>query len=105
MGGSGNDTYVFMRTDGRLIIRDEGGNDEIRLGPGIRPSDVTIFAVEGLQLLVQGSAQSGPQVKEADRWSILIMQLNNAAAEAIERIAFADGEIWNQAEMRRRARK
>jgi Ca2+-binding RTX toxin-like protein len=105
VGGSGNDVYVFKLDDGRLMINDKGGDDEIRLGPGIKPSDVTITAVEGLKILVSGSAQSAPQVMQSDRWSILIMQLNRAAAQSIERIVFADGETWDQAEMHRRARK
>jgi hypothetical protein len=105
MGGSGNDVYVFKRDDGRLLIQDKGGDDEIRLGPGIKPSDVTISAAEGLILLVQGSAQAGPQVKEIDRWSIRIFQVRNAAAEAIERVVFADGLVWDEAEIQRRARK
>jgi Ca2+-binding RTX toxin-like protein len=105
VGGPGNDTYVFKLDDGRLLISDEGGNDEIRLGPGIKPSDVTISASAGLVLLVRGSAQAAPQVKEIDRWSIRIIPLRNAAAEAIEQIAFADGVIWDQAEIQRRTGK
>lgn len=97
---------MFKRDDGRLLIQDKGGDDEIRLGPGIKPSEVTITAaVEGLTLLVQGSAQAAPQVKDIDRWSIRTIQLQNAAAEAIERIVFADGVTWDQAEIQRRARK
>lgn len=105
VGGSGNDVYVFKLDDGRLLINDKGGDDEIRLGPGIKPADVTITLAEGLIVLVQGSAQAAAQVKEIDRWSIRTMQVRDAAAQAIERIVFADGVIWDQAEIQRRAQK
>lgn len=99
IGGAGNDVYLFNRDDGRLMIRDEGGSDEIRFGAGITPADVRLHSGSGtLTLLVTGSAQADSKVKPRDQWSIMIVD----EPMAIERITFSEGTIWNQPEIQRR---
>lgn len=105
VGGTGDDLYVFALDDGRMIIRDEGGRDAIRMGAGIKPPDVSIRVVGlALNVLVNGSSQSSPQTAEVDRWSIQIMNMQGAKrAGEIEAILFDDGSEWRSDEIRRRA--
>lgn len=103
IGGTGNDVYIFGRNDGRLLIRDEGGVDEIRMDVGIKTSDVTVRVGPGaLIILVAGTAQAAGDVMGENRWSIQIVRLGNAQAGSIERIVFADGTIWNELDKRAR---
>lgn len=42
VGGTGNDTYIYQRNDGQFTINDAGGNNKVRLGPGITPQNIAL---------------------------------------------------------------
>ncbi|MFS0756040.1 putative Ig domain-containing protein [Noviherbaspirillum sp. 1P10PC] len=93
-GGAGNDTYRFGAGDGQDVIVETagsaGGVDTIALMPGITANDVLVDRTSaGLRLrLVNGEQIEAP-------WSA-------ATGNAIERIAFADGTVWQAADIEQR---
>ncbi|QND88019.1 Enterohemolysin EhxA [Chromobacterium vaccinii] len=103
-GGNGNDTliggadadiYIFNLGDGADLIRDAGGadvsvQDEIRFGAGILAKDITVIR-QGTNLVLTHANGSDRLVVEGYFASL---------ASRIERIAFADGTVWTQADIR-----
>lgn len=96
-GGDGSDIYHFGLGDGQDSIT-EGyitGEDVAVLGAGIAPTDVivrwtlqgdmAISLSDGSKLIVRG---------QADHWSDQV---------GIEQLQFADGTIWNRADLATRA--
>ncbi|MDL2321917.1 hypothetical protein LJC47_06180, partial [Desulfosarcina sp. OttesenSCG-928-B08] len=65
-GGAGNDTYIFNRGDGQDLLLDahntstlSGGTDQLRLGPGIRPEDLSFtVSPDNNDLIITLSLQS-----------------------------------------------
>jgi Ca2+-binding RTX toxin-like protein len=93
-GDTGNDTYRYNRNSGADFIEDTGGSDRIVLGAGITISDVQIDKVSSgstadLVISIDGSGSS--------------LRVRNhfltGGARAIESIEFADGTIWNAAQI------
>jgi Ca2+-binding RTX toxin-like protein len=102
-GGTGNDIYRYGKNDGRLLIQDAGGQDEVRFGPGIRPADVTIEERGGqLQFVIVGSPHNKPSVAEDKRWSVFLTRMSDSPNERIERCVFVDGTVWDYTEITRR---
>ena len=96
-GGAGSDTYRFGLGDGQDVIN-EGwitGEDVVELGAGITPADVSVrwtllgaMAIslpDGSKLTVSGQAYP---------WSSEL---------GIEQLRFADGTVWDRAELASRA--
>lgn len=96
-GGAGSDTYRFGLGDGQDVIN-EGwitGEDVVELGAGIAPADVSVrwtllgaMAIslpDGSKLTVSGQAYP---------WSSEL---------GIEQLRFADGTVWDRAELASRA--
>ncbi|WP_294245168.1 calcium-binding protein [Propionivibrio sp.] len=106
-GGSGNDIYLFGRQQGadRIIEGDgstNGGTDEIVLAAGILPGAVALYrssdrldpynlptAPDDLVLVLDGNG--------AELW--IQDFFNSAAEQRVESIRFADGTVWNAAEI------
>lgn len=106
-GGSGNDSYRFDRQQGndRIIEGDgsaNGGADEIVLAAGIIPAAVALYrssdrldpynlptAPDDLELVHDGNG--------AELW--IQDYFNGAAEQRVETIRFADGTVWNDAEI------
>ena len=92
-GGDGSDIYHFGLGDGQDAITEGyiAGEDVAVLGAGIAPTDVTVrwtrqgdMAIslsDGSKLIVRG---------QADHWSDQV---------GIEQLQFADGAIWNRADL------
>jgi hypothetical protein len=89
MGGAGSDTYIFGPGDGQDLIREAsvaGDTDTLQLL--VNPGDVTVTREENnLVLSLNGSI---------DRVAMDWFTDPNAR---IERVAFADGTVWNAAKL------
>jgi VCBS repeat-containing protein len=96
-GGAGSDTYRFGLGDGQDVIN-EGyttGADAVELAEGVMPSDVAVrwtlqgdVAVtlpDGSKLTVRGQADT------------------SSTERGIEQLRFADGTVWNRADIAARA--
>lgn len=90
IGGSGNDTYLFGIGSGRDRIRDDGeesidrvGIDTVKMGPGVRPEDVTrTDSADGTTLALTNGLD--------------ILTINRSVyARRIERAVFEDGTVWD----------
>lgn len=103
-GGLGNDTYHFDLGSGHDIIESldttPGKVDVLRLGSGITPDNLVVHADrfasnDDLTLRVRGASDT--------------MEIRNyftadgTSGNQIERIVFADGTVWDVAEVIRRA--
>ncbi|MFI3156852.1 MAG: calcium-binding protein [Methylococcaceae bacterium] len=92
-GGTGNDTYLFNLGDGQDMISDgdstAGNVDTVRFGAGITAGDIT-FSRSGDDLVLSINGTSD-QLKIQD-W-------RNGSAYRIERVEFADGTVWNAAQL------
>src|SRR5262249_13493701 len=80
-GGSGNDTYIYKAGDGSDTINEAGGNNTIRLGPGLTPANVT-FNTSGYDLLI-GDGTAGDQIR-------IVWQYYNAAHQ-VQTLVYGDG--------------
>jgi Ca2+-binding RTX toxin-like protein len=90
-GGEGDDVYVFAQGDGVDHAFDEGGADRVRLAGGIAPEDVLVIVDPyGAPILTLATG---------DR-----LTLSNWFDEAtrVESVEFADGTIWDVAELESR---
>jgi Ca2+-binding RTX toxin-like protein len=90
-GGVGDDVYVFAQGDGVDSVFDEGGTDRVRFAGDIAPEDVLVTAdpYGALNLtLVTGDCL------------ILSDWFNDTAR--VESVEFADGTIWDAAELESR---
>jgi Ca2+-binding RTX toxin-like protein len=104
--GPGNDTYVFGREDGYLLILESGGDDELRFGPGIAPANVKVEDKgQMIDVLVVGVVPANSQAGIGGRWGISVLRKRMSDDELLERFVFADGTIWNKAEIERRTVK
>ena len=100
-GGPGDDTYYYAQGDGNdVIIENAAGNfstiDTLNL-LDINPSGVSLVR-NGNDLTVV-IAESAPGAGNGG--SILLKsELDNFFSTGVEKIAFADGTIWTQADLR-----
>lgn len=98
-GGEGNDTYRFGRTSAQDWLRETDDNgtttdtDTVQLEAGILPGDVTLYR-DGNDLLL-ALDQSPTQLRVSDHFTSAI----NNNFYKIERIAFADGTVWGEADI------
>ncbi|MDD2894211.1 MAG: calcium-binding protein, partial [Halothiobacillaceae bacterium] len=93
LGGFGDDTYIFNSGDGQDVIDEDGGVDTIRFGAGISSDDVKVLAVseegnDGLVLSIDGTSDQ-----------ILVLGWQYDPAYEIERVEFADGMVWQTADI------
>jgi Ca2+-binding RTX toxin-like protein len=114
-GGAGNDVYVFNIGDGQDTISDEyvfhgqlplgdtvapetldGGLDTLKFGPGIGPDDV-ILTVIGEDLYI-GIAESNTGI--LDLSDLVKVEKWQDSLYRVERIAFDDGTVWSEADVR-----
>ena len=99
-GGEGNDTYRFGRGAGldRILEMDAAGgsNDTVELGAGILTTDVTLLRYDDDLILAfnQGSDQL-----TINNFFAISTTTPNLNPYRIERIAFADGNVWTAADI------
>jgi len=95
-GGAGNDVYLFGRGDGQDTIYDSdftaGNLDTIRFGVGIGASDIA-FARSGSDLVLGINGTS-------DQVTLQFWGYGNEFR--IEGVEFADGTVWDAAELQAR---
>ena len=108
-GGEGDDTYIFNKGDGVDVISDAKGVDTIQFGEGITPDDVVARVVTAksssdyvsLELSVKGTNDTITVEKQFG------YKGSNYYTETpdcqIEKVAFADGTVWNLEEIHTRA--
>ncbi|MFZ5594485.1 MAG: putative Ig domain-containing protein [Pseudomonadota bacterium] len=99
-GGIGSDTYRFGSSGGRDVVvegYDAAAQDVVELAPGILPSDVT----------VRWTVQGDMAVLLADGSRLTVRNQANPSLASdgvgIEQVRFADGTVWNRAELATRA--
>jgi len=94
-GGTGNDVYLFnpsggsgqAQGGGQDIINDTQGNNTLRFGTGIQPSNIT-FTRNGMDMVL-GIAGTTDQ--------ITIQNWGNDTNARLRRVEFADGTVWDAA--------
>jgi Ca2+-binding RTX toxin-like protein len=94
-GLDGNDTYLYKLGDGNDTVNESYGNgsgDQLVLGEGILPSDVTLTR--------SSSDLDDVTVTFADGGSAFLNEQFNTSSEyGIETIVFADGTAWTKASL------
>lgn len=97
-GGVGNDTYVFGRTYGAVLVNEAAtdyatSTDEIKLQPGIAAGDIVVRQVaNNLTISIVGTSD------------VLTIQdyFLNAAQNRIERVVFDGGVAWTRGQLEQR---
>ncbi|HZW24918.1 MAG TPA: putative Ig domain-containing protein [Gallionella sp.] len=93
-GGAGNDVYQFNLGDGADEILDQdataGNIDTLRFGAGIAPADITLTR-RGYDMVVSING-TGDQ--------LTLLNWGDGSNCLIERFEFADGSVWDAAQMR-----
>jgi hypothetical protein len=91
-GGAGDDVYVHRRSGGDDLIDETGGQDTVRFGAGIAPRDVAVSR-HGNDLLLSTRANG----------SVTINGWFRDAAHRVEKVQFANGTVWSEAELSMRS--
>lgn len=84
-GWGGDDDYVYNVNGGRDYIYEDGGFDQLLLGPGISPSAVTLLA-NGSHLYVRVGNSASNQIEFNSFYN---------DAYRVEEIRFHDGTVWD----------
>ncbi|TCQ70690.1 hemolysin type calcium binding protein [Ochrobactrum sp. BH3] len=99
-GGDGDDTYFYARGDGNDTIIEEmnHGNNDRLIFEDINASDVTLLR-DGNDVTIV-IAETAPGAN--DGGSVLLKDsLNGYYGRGTDKIVFADGTVWTQADMRK----
>jgi Ca2+-binding RTX toxin-like protein len=95
-GLGGADTYLFGRGSGRDIVFDASAAGEvetIQLASDIAPTDIEVYRVgSSLGLVISGTTDE-----------LTLASFFNQSESAQKQVRFADGTVWNEAELRTRA--
>ena len=104
-GYTGDDVYRFARGDGQDFVFDagdrywwgevrSGGTDRIEFAAGIAPEDIEVVQLSSadLALRIRGTTDQ-----------IRIGEMISQPGAAIESVRFADGTVWDSAEVLRRS--
>ncbi|TND00644.1 MAG: outer membrane adhesin-like protein [Rhodocyclaceae bacterium] len=99
-GGSGSDTYLFGRGDGRDVVYDEerwaSSVDTLRFKAGVGADDIVLASYEGgLSLSIAGT---GDSVTLRGYFNNTVDGLYNSGT-LIEQVAFDDGTTWSHADV------
>ncbi len=97
-GVGGNDIYEFNLGDGQDIITDNGGDDAIYFGEGVDGNQITVRR-DGTNLIL--SLDSGERITVNSMFNGTTGATSTTSA--IERIEFADGNVWGIEQLRQRA--
>ncbi|NOS76641.1 MAG: hypothetical protein HOP35_01715 [Nitrospira sp.] len=95
-GNGGADTYLFGRGSGRDLVFDASAAGEvetIQLASDIAPTDIEVYRVgSSLGLVISGTTDE-----------LTLASFFNQSEYAQKQVRFADGTVWNEAELRTRA--
>jgi Ca2+-binding RTX toxin-like protein len=98
MGNAGDDVYVFSRGDGQDTIDNTdllAGTDTLRFGAGIADTDVLAFkSGDTLYLNVKGTTD---RVYFNNYYGADTVNGGEVSDHKIDRVAFANGVVWDQA--------
>ena len=89
LGGNGDDAYLFARGDGDDLIIETGGHDVLRFGAGISRHDVAVMRDRG-DLVLRLKGYGG---------SVTVRNWFDSDSRRVERVEFADGSSWGEAEL------
>jgi hypothetical protein len=95
LGGKGDDRYLFNKGDGDDLIVESGGHDVLRFGADIARSDVTVMRDRG-DLILKLKGHGG---------SVTVRSWFESSSKRVERVEFADGGSWDEADLRREAKR
>jgi hypothetical protein len=95
LGGKGDDHYLFAKGDGDDLIVESGGQDVLRFGAGIARHDVAVLRDRG-DLILKLKGHGG---------SVTVRNWFDSSASRVERVEFADGSAWGEADLRREAKR
>ena len=102
--GAGNDTYVFGRGYGRDTVFDTdatpGNTDTVRLNADVAPGDVRLKRIGDDLVLELPGTDDSLMVKN---WFAEAAEGVLLTQHRVERIEFADGTLWDGAEILRQA--
>ncbi len=104
-GGAGDDVYRFETgSEVDTIYEDRGeGFDIIEIGAGISADDVTVSnTFDGVQLIVNGTTDRILLPGFVDHYNYQVGSHIPSQEGGIEEVRFADGTVWNYAELVRR---
>lgn len=96
-GGEGGDTYVFNAGDGHDVVIDAGlsGNDSLALGAGISSAGTSVRrSLSDPNDLVIDMGAAG---------SVTVTGHFANGTSGLERVTFANGEIWSRAELQQKS--
>jgi Ca2+-binding RTX toxin-like protein len=102
-GGAGDDKYLFNLGDGKAVIYDSAGNNEVDMGAGISPTDVSVVALDGVyllniaggdQVILQSQFVTPPNVVFSNgvTWSASDLASLASAGQAIARVVDSGGD-------------
>ncbi|MGN7875044.1 beta strand repeat-containing protein [Roseateles sp. 22389] len=90
MGGTGSDTYLFGLGSGQDTVLDESGvRDRIQFGPGILASQISLER-RGFDIVIRIAGTTD---------TLTVSSWGGGLEFRIEEFAFADGTVWNQAQI------
>ncbi len=92
IGGVGDDTFVHALGGGDDEVQESGGQDAVRFGDGIVGNALGVSRRQN-DLLLKVSGNNG---------SVTLKNWFGSAANRVEKVQFADGTGWNEAQMRAR---
>ena len=101
VGGGGDDIYRFNLGDGQDIVReywgDSGawGTDTVEFGVGIAAADITVSQGSNGGDLILAIAGTNDKVT--------LQATVNSGENRIDQVRFADGTVWNHAELMQRS--
>ena len=91
-GGAGDDVYVHQANGGDDVVTETGGNDTILFGAGIAARSVSVRRHDND--LVLDADENG---------SVTVKNWFGSTSKRVERVQFADGSAWTEAQLSMRA--
>lgn len=104
-GIDGDDVYFFNRGDGVDYIEEEGGIDTIQFGESISPDDVIVGIVSeydkfNLEFSIKGTDD---KITVSYHFGYSDHKHEDSPERQIERVAFANGAVWDLEEIHAKA--
>ncbi len=99
MSLTSNDTYRYQLGDGTDLVLDDGGFDTVQLGAGITAANTIVRALQNGS--IDFTFADGGRLS---LWNQHPLTPNSdVSAHVLEQVAFADGTLWDLAQIRQQA--